>query len=42
MTEGDTYVLSGQPSEKVNQILHQTLFKLMTDAALDAKAVLKD
>jgi hypothetical protein len=41
LSEGDTYVLSGQPAEKVNQILHQTLFRLMTDAALDAKKVLE-
>jgi len=40
LTEGGTYVLSGKPAEKVNQILHQNLFKLMTDAALDAKKVL--
>lgn len=41
LTEGDTYVLSGQPAEKVNQILHQTIFKLMIDAALDAHNLLK-
>jgi hypothetical protein len=40
LTEGGSYVLSGKPAEKVNQILHQTLFKLMTDAALDAKTAL--
>ena len=39
-TEGANYVLSGQPQEKINQILHQTLFKYMTDAALDAKKAL--
>jgi len=41
LTSGDTYVVSGQPAEKVNQILHQTLFKLMTDAAQDAKLALE-
>lgn len=41
VSEGDTYVLSGKPAEKVNQILHQTLFKLMTDAAFDAKKSLE-
>lgn len=41
-TEGSTYAISGQPAEKINQILHLHLFKLMTDAALDAKNVLKD
>ena len=36
-TEGDTYVLSGSPDEKVNKLVHLTLFKLMTDAALDVQ-----
>ncbi len=39
--DGDTYVLSGQPAEKVNQLLHQVLFKMMTDAAMDAKLALE-
>lgn len=39
--DGDTYMLSGQPAEKVNQLLHQVLFKLMTDAAMEAKAALE-
>lgn len=39
--DGDTYLLSGQPAEKVNQLLHQVLFKLMTDAALEAKTLLE-
>ena len=38
--DGSTYMISGQPAEKVNQILHQEIFKLMTDAALDAKRAL--
>lgn len=41
-TEGASYMVSGQPAEKINQILHQHLFKLMTDAAQDAKIALKD
>lgn len=41
LTEGGAYVISGQPSEKVNQVLHQALFKLMTDAALEAKQLLE-
>jgi len=40
-TEGSTYAISGQPAEKINQILHLHLFKLMTDAAHDAQQVLK-
>jgi hypothetical protein len=39
--DGDTYMLSGQPAEKVNQLLHQVLFKLMTDAAMEAKGLLE-
>lgn len=41
LTEGTAYVVSGQPAEKVNHILHQVLFKLMTDAALEAKGLLE-
>ncbi|RXK55014.1 hypothetical protein ESB00_03695 [Oleiharenicola lentus] len=41
-TEGSTYAISGQPAEKINQILHLHLFKLMTDAAQDAKVALKE
>ncbi len=40
LTDGDSFMVSGQPSEKVNQILHQVLFKLMTDAAVEAKGLL--
>ncbi len=39
--DGDTYMLSGQPAEKVNQLLHQVVFKLMTDAAMEAKGALE-
>ena len=41
LTEGESYMVSGQPAEKVNQIMHITLFKLMTDAAIEAKTVLE-
>lgn len=37
LVDGDTYVLSGQPHEKVNKLIHLTLFKLMSDAARDLK-----
>jgi hypothetical protein len=40
LVDGDSYMLSGQPAEKVNQLLHPTLFKLMTDAALEAQKLL--
>lgn len=38
--EGASYALSGAPQEKINQLLHQTLFKLMTDAALEVRGKL--
>jgi hypothetical protein len=41
LVDGDSYMLSGQPAEKVNQLLHQTIFKLMTDAAMEAKQILE-
>lgn len=40
--DGDSYLLSGQPAEKVNQLLHQVLFKLMTEAAIDAKGAVDE
>jgi hypothetical protein len=39
-SEGDTYVVSGSPDEKVNKLIHLTLFKLMTDAAVDVQKAL--
>lgn len=40
-SEGDTYVVSGSPQEKVNKLVHLTLFKLATDAAVEMKQVLE-
>lgn len=39
-SEGDTYVVSGSPGEKVNKLVHMILFKLMTDAAIDVQKAL--
>ncbi|HEY1791320.1 MAG TPA: hypothetical protein VGG34_00250 [Opitutaceae bacterium] len=38
--DGASYMATGQPAEKINEVLHHQLFKLMTDAAVDAKAAL--
>ncbi len=40
LVDGDTYVISGQPAEKINQLVHLTLFKLMTEAAKEVKTML--
>jgi hypothetical protein len=39
-SEGDTYIVSGSPHEKVNKLVHLILFKLMTDAAVDVQKAL--
>jgi hypothetical protein len=39
--EGDTYFASGSPGEQVNSALHQCLYDLMSQAAVDVKAVLR-
>jgi hypothetical protein len=39
-TEGAAYAISGSPAEKINQLAHQTLFKLMTNAAEDARSAM--
>ena len=38
--EGDSYMMSGSPNEKINKILHETLFDLMSQAAVDAHSIL--
>ena len=38
--EGDSYMMSGSPNEKINKILHETLFDLMSQAAADARSIL--
>lgn len=42
LASGETYVISGEPDEKVNQIVHKTLFDLMRQAAMDAAQVIAD
>lgn len=40
--EGETYMASASPAEKVNAAVHKTLWKLMNDAIADIKAKLLD
>jgi hypothetical protein len=40
LVNGNTYVMSGQPAEMVNKLVHITLFNLMTSAAKDAKQIM--
>ena len=37
LTDGATYAMSGQPAEKINQILHVTLFRMLCEAAADVR-----
>jgi hypothetical protein len=41
LCEGETYVMSGSPSEKVNKETHQVLWSLMTQAVTDIETNLK-
>jgi len=41
MCEGETYVMSGSPSEKVNAEVHQVLWRLMSQAVTDIEATLR-
>ena len=40
--EGDSYILTGSPEEKINQALHKTLYQLMNQAAEDAVVLIKN
>jgi len=42
LSQGQTYIVSGTPGERVNQLVHETMYKLMDEAARDVKAVLKE
>lgn len=35
---GDTYMISGSPGEEVNQILHETLYKVLKESFIDARS----
>jgi len=39
--EGDTYIASGSPAEKVNSVIHRCLYDLMSQAAADVKGALE-
>lgn len=42
MAQGHTYMVSGTPGERINQLVHETLYKLMDEAARDVKRALKE
>jgi hypothetical protein len=42
LVQGYTYVVSGTPGERINQLVHETLYKLMDEAAQDIKRTLKE
>ena len=39
---GDTYMVSGKPSEKVNETLHRVLYDLLEQSFADARPVVLD
>ncbi len=39
--EGETYMVSGSPAEKTNAIVHQALWRLMSQAATDIRSALR-
>jgi hypothetical protein len=41
-TAGDTYIVSGSPSEKVNEALHRTLYQLFEESFADARPIVLD
>lgn len=42
MVHGHTYVVSGEPGERINQLVHETMYKLMEESAQDIKAALRN
>lgn len=42
LAQGHTYMVSGTPGERVNQLVHETLYKLMEEAVRDVKQTLKE
>lgn len=42
LAQGHTYMVSGTPGERVNQLVHETMYKLMDEAARDVKRTLKE
>ncbi len=41
LSQGHTYFVSGEPGERINQLTHETMYKLMEQAAQDIKGVLR-
>jgi hypothetical protein len=42
LSQGHTYMVSGEPGERINQLTHETMYKLMEQSALDMKEMLRD
>jgi hypothetical protein len=42
LSQGHTYMVSGTPGERVNQLAHETMYKLMDEAARDIKQRLRE
>jgi hypothetical protein len=42
LAQGQAYMVSGTPGERINQLVHETLYKLMDEAARDVKRALKE
>ena len=40
LVEGDTYAISGSPSEKINEVIHEAIGKALSESARDLRTVL--
>ena len=40
LVEGNTYAISGAPSEKINEVIHQAVGKALSNAARDLRIAL--
>jgi len=41
LVQGKSYMVSGEPGERINQLVHETMYKLMDESAVDMKAALR-
>lgn len=41
LAQGHTYMISGEPGERINQLVHETMYKLMDESVQDIKAALR-
>jgi hypothetical protein len=42
LSQGHTYMVSGEPGERINQLTHETMYKLMEQSVQDIKEVLRN